>query len=131
MTSEPGSGEVEGRDGGGGSTDVGTNGDCCSAVTHGLTEHDVEVDVRTFSALANETRYEALRLLAAADEEVCACELVGPLDVNQSTTSRALGALYQAGLVDRRKEGRWRYYSTTHRGEKLLTAIDTTREELA
>jgi ArsR family transcriptional regulator len=127
MTPEPDSGDVEGR--GAGTSTAG--GQCCSIVTHGLTEHDVEVDVRTFSALANDTRYEALRLLAAAEGEVCACELVEPLEVNQSTTSRALGALYQAGLVDRRKEGRWRYYTTTHRGETLVTAIDTTREEVA
>lgn len=107
------------------------DGDCCSTVDHGLTDHDVELDVGTFSALANDTRYEVLRLLAAAQDEVCACELVPEVDVNQSTMSRALGALYQAGLVDRRKEGRWRYYATTPRAETLLTAIDTTREETA
>jgi ArsR family transcriptional regulator len=83
-----------------------------------------------FSALSNETRYEALRLLSAADEEICACELVPQFDVKQSTISKALGALHQADLVDRRKDGRWRYYTTTVRAEKLLTAIDTTREEI-
>jgi ArsR family transcriptional regulator len=102
---------------------------CCSAVTHGLTDHDIELDVQVFSALANDTRYEVLRLLAANDGEVCACDLVPQLDVNQSTSSRALKALYQANLVDRRKDGRWRYYTTTPRAEKLLTAIDTTRED--
>jgi ArsR family transcriptional regulator len=127
MRSEPSSGEVDAREG----STVGTDDGCCSTVTHGLTEHDVEIDVQTFSALANDTRYEALRLLSAADGEVCACELVTPLDVSQSTTSRALSALHQAGLVDRRKEGRWRYYETTARAGKLLTAIDTTREEIA
>jgi ArsR family transcriptional regulator len=120
MTSEPGSG--------GGQADAGATGRCCAIAPHDLTEHDVEMDVRTFSALGNETRYEALRFLAAADDEVCACELVPRLDVNQSTTSRALSALYEAGLVDRRKDGRWRYYTTTPRAETLLTAIDATRE---
>lgn len=124
MSDEPASGP-DGR------TESSVDGSCCSVASHPLTEHDVELDVRTFSALANDTRYEVLRLLAAADEEVCACELVPRLDVNQSTTSRALGALYQAGLVDRRKDGRWRYYTTTHRAEKVLTAIDTTREAVA
>lgn len=128
MVPEPGSSEVEGEEG---RTESATSGCCSSTHTHDLTEHDIEIDVRTFSALANDTRYEVLRFLAAADHEVCACELVPQLDVNQSTTSRALGALYQAGLVDRRKEGRWRYYTTTLRAEKLLTAIDTTRDELA
>jgi len=117
--SEPADGDVQAAGGADG---------CCSRVDHGLTAHDVELDVRSFSALANETRYEALRLLAANDDEVCACDLTPALDVTQSTTSRALGALHQAGLVERRKEGRWRYYTTTPRAEKLLTAIDTTRE---
>jgi ArsR family transcriptional regulator len=103
---------------------------CCSVTSHDLSEHDVELDVRVFSALSNDTRYEALRLLAAADDELCACELVPELDVNQSTISRALGALHQADLVTRRKDGRWRYYTTTPRAEKLLTAIDTTRDDI-
>jgi ArsR family transcriptional regulator len=128
MSSERGSGGVEGQDE---ATGTGAGGCCTPAVAHDLTEHDVEVDVETFSALANDTRYEVLRLLAAADDEVCACDLHPQLDVNQSTASRALGALYRAGLVDRRKEGRWRYYTTTLRAEKLLTAVDTTREDVA
>jgi ArsR family transcriptional regulator len=126
MSQEPSSGRVEDGDGGSGG---GTDDPCCSVAPHGLSPHDVEMDVQAFSALANDTRYEALRLLSAADGEVCACELVPRLDVNQSTTSRALGALHRAGLVERRKEGRWRHYATTVRAEKLLTAIDTTRED--
>lgn len=100
---------------------------CCTAVEHGLDEHTVEEDVRTFSAMGNETRYEVLRLLASTDEEVCSCDLAPELDVDQSTTSRALKALYEADLVDRRKDGRWRYYSTTPRAETILGAIDTSR----
>ena len=104
-------------------------GPCCTTVGHDLSEHTVEVDVRTLSAMGNETRYEVLRLLAATDEEVCSCDLAPELDVDQSTTSRALKALYEAGLVDRRKDGRWRYYTTTQRAETLLSAIDTSRGE--
>lgn len=125
MGRESDSGGVESD---GGQIEPTADGRCCPDVTHGLTEHDLEMDVQSFSALANDTRYEVLRFLSAADDEVCACELVPQLDVNQSTTSRALSALYQAGLVERRKEGRWRYYTPTVRAEKLLTAIDTTRE---
>jgi ArsR family transcriptional regulator len=128
MTPEPGSGQDEGD---GEQAETGQQEGCCPVATHSLTEHDVEIDVRTFSAMANETRYDVLRLLARADQGVCACELVPQVDVNQSTTSRALGSLYQAGLVDRRKEGRWRYYTTTERAETILTAIDTYREDVA
>lgn len=123
MDGQPSSGDTVGSSGSAAETG------CCSVVTHGLTAHDIELDVQVFSALANDTRYEILRLLAANDGEVCACDVVPQLDVNQSTSSRALKALYQADLVDRRKDGRWRYYTTTPRAEKLLTAIDTTRED--
>lgn len=128
MNPDPDAGGVESQDETG---ESGTAAGCCAIDHHGLTDHDVELDVRVFSALANDTRYEALRLLSAADEEVCACELVPRLDVNQSTTSRALKALYRAGLVTRRKDGRWRYYATTHHAETLLAAVDATREEPA
>ena len=110
-------------------TDSSPGGPCCGTVGHDLSEHTIEIDVRTLSAMGNETRYEALRLLAATDEEVCACDLAPELGVSQSTTSRALKALYEAGLVDRRKDGRWRYYTTTPRAETILTAIDTSRED--
>jgi len=120
MSENPGVDRVENRDA------TGKPG-CCPLVTHDLTEHDVEMDVQTFSAMGNETRYEVLRLLAAAEDEVCACDLDPQLDVNQSTTSRALKALYRADLVDRRKDGRWRYYRTTPLADRLLAVVDETR----
>lgn len=101
---------------------------CCATVGHGLSAHDVEVDVRMLSAMANGTRYEVLRSLSAADGDVCSCDLAPGLDVDQSTISRALKALYEAGLVDRRKDGRWRYYTTTRRAETLLSAVEESRE---
>jgi len=105
-----------------------SDSDCCPTVSHGLTDSDVRLDAESFSALAKETRYEALRLLGTVGE-TCGCQVAWRLDENQSTTSRALGILENAGLIDRRKDGRSRYYATTHRGEAFLTAIDTTRDD--
>ncbi|MBS3760857.1 MAG: winged helix-turn-helix transcriptional regulator [Halodesulfurarchaeum sp.] len=89
----------------------------------------MENDVRMLSAMGNETRYEVLRLLDGAGSPVCACDLKPELEVDQSTTSRALKRLYEVDLVDRRKDGRWRYYSTTDRAETLLAAIETVRSD--
>jgi ArsR family transcriptional regulator len=102
---------------------------CCTAVDHDLTAGQIESDVRMVSAMGNETRYEVLRLLDGAGSPVCACDLEPELAVDQSTTSRALKRLYEADLVDRRKDGRWRYYSTTGRAETLLAAIETARSD--
>ncbi|WP_267642243.1 ArsR/SmtB family transcription factor [Haloarchaeobius amylolyticus] len=81
-------------------------------------------DVGVFGALANETRYRIVRLLAAADGELCVCEFDPLLDVSESAISHALSDLTGAGLVARRKEGKWRYYRTTDRAEALLAAVD-------
>ncbi len=64
------------------------------------------------------------RLLTNADEEICACHLAPPLEMSQSAISHALSALYEAGLVERRKEGRWRYYRTTPLADAVLAVFD-------
>lgn len=97
------------------------------AAEHDLTDGDLQADVRTLSALGNATRYEVLRLIAAADGERCVCELESSLGVSQSAVSQALSRLYAAGLVTRRKEGRWRYYAATPHAERLLDALDEGR----
>ena len=102
-------------------------GECCS-IGHGLPETDVAADVELLSALGNDTRYETLRLVAAAEEDICVCELEPALGVSQGAVSQALSRLFSAGLVDRRKEGRWRYYAATPRAERLLAVMDETRD---
>lgn len=102
---------------------------CCSGTDHGIDPAALDCDVRLLSAMANDTRYELLRLIGADDEDgVCVCELVPNVEASQSTVSHALSSLRSAGLVDRRKEGRWRYYRTTDRADALLDALDDTRE---
>ena len=102
--------------------------DCCSVGDgHGLTEAEVAADVEVLATLGNDTRYETLRLIAAAEEEVCVCEIEPALGVSQGAVSQALSRLFSAGLVDRRKEGRWRYYAATSRAERLLSVLDRTR----
>jgi len=87
----------------------------------------VATDVETLAALGNDTRYEALRLIATVDDEVCVCEIEPELGVSQGAVSQALSCLFSSGLVDRRKEGRWRYYATTQRADRLPRVLDETR----
>ena len=83
--------------------------------------------MQTLATLGNDTRYESLRLIAEADGGICVCELEPSLGVSQGAVSQALSRLFSAGLVERRKEGRWRYYSTTPRANQLLDVLDETR----
>lgn len=89
----------------------------------------VEADLPVLSALSNDTRYALVRALVEADEELCVCELHPMLAVSESAVSYALGELVEAGLVERREEGRWRHYSATERAERLLGVLDDTRGE--
>lgn len=102
--------------------------DCCSGShSHPLTEAAVAADVDILATLGNDTRYEALRLIAEADDDICVCEIEPALGVSQGAVSQALSRLFSAGLVERRKEGRWRYYTATPRAERLLGVLDDTR----
>lgn len=113
--------DLDDQDDAGGRPDPG----CCSP-DHPLTDRAVATDVETLATLGNDTRYEALRLIAGGDD-VCVCELEPALGVSQGAVSQALSRLFSAGLVERRKEGRWRYYSATERAERLLAVLDETR----
>ncbi|MFT4946826.1 MAG: ArsR family transcriptional regulator [Natronomonas sp.] len=104
--------------------------DCCSGgYSHSLTESAVAVDVELLATLGTDTRYEALRLIAEADDDVCVCEIQPALGVSQGAVSQALSRLFSAGLVERRKEGRWRYYTATPRAQRLLGVLDETRDD--
>lgn len=100
---------------------------CCGGVAHALSDRDLEFDVETLATVGNRTRYETLRLVAAADGGVCGCEVEPALDVSQGAISQALSRLHDADLLTRRKEGRWRYYDATPRAERLLSVLDGTR----
>jgi len=85
---------------------------------------DAELDV--LSALASETRYTLVRVLVAAGEELCVCELHAVVDVSESGLSHALSTLVDAGLVDGRKDGRWKKYRATNRAVALVTVLEGT-----
>jgi DNA-binding transcriptional ArsR family regulator len=84
----------------------------------------VEAELDVLSALANGTRYRLARVLVAAREELCVCELNAVADVTESGLSHALSALVDAGLVSARKDGRWKKYRATNRAVALVTVLD-------
>ena len=84
-------------------------------------------DLRSLSRLGNETRYTIVRLLVAADDDLCVCELEPLLNVGESAISHALSDLSSAGLVKRQKQGKWHFYQPTDRARALVDAIDATQ----
>lgn len=59
-------------------------------------------------ALADENRIRVL--LALRGGELCACQITELFGLAPSTMSKHLSILYQAKLVDSRKDGRWIYF---------------------
>jgi DNA-binding transcriptional ArsR family regulator len=64
--------------------------------------------ISIFNALADENRLRML--LALQDGELCVCQLADFTNLAQSTVSKHMTILKQAGLVEARKSGRWVHY---------------------
>jgi len=72
--------------------------------------------------LAEESRLRIFAVLR--DRELCVCQIVALLGLAASTTSKHLSLMYQAGLIEQRKDGRWAYYSGSPEWRKNNSAID-------
>lgn len=94
-----------------------------------LGEDRVETELGIVSALASETRYTIVRVLVAAREELCVCELQMLVDVSESGLSHALSRLAEAGLVESQKDGRWKKYRATNRAVALISVIEGVTDE--
>jgi ArsR family transcriptional regulator len=70
----------------------------------------MKATVQLFKALGDETRLRIMGLLVSG-QELCVCDIMAALDLPQSTVSRHLSYLRNAGLVDDRRQGIWMYYT--------------------
>lgn len=68
-----------------------------------------EARARIAKALAHPSRQAILDALA--EEDMCVCELTELIGADQSTVSKHLAVLKQAGIIADRKEGVMTYYS--------------------
>jgi len=69
----------------------------------------MEVAIKMFKALSDETRLRIYLLLL--QDELCVCELVNILNIEQSRVSHSVRILKEAGLVVNRREGKWIIYA--------------------
>ena len=85
---------------------------CCDISLLGapLAEPAADELARGFAALADPVRLRLLNLIAAAGE-VCACDLLAPLDRSQPTVSHHTKTLAEAGLITGERRGRWVWWS--------------------
>jgi len=81
-------------------------------------------------ALGDESRLRAL--LAVRGGELCVCQLVQVLGLSPATVSKHMDILERAGLVTRRRQGKWRYYRLVdgRAGSTAATALSWVVEGL-
>lgn len=75
-------------------------------------------------ALTDETRLRILALLGQG--ELCVCDLIAVLQLPQSTVSRHLALLKNAGWVCDRRQGLWMYYHLADETIPLRMALQPT-----
>ncbi|MDD5038508.1 MAG: metalloregulator ArsR/SmtB family transcription factor [Dehalococcoidales bacterium] len=63
-----------------------------------------------FKSLEDETRLRIIGLLLDVDD-LCVCHIISVLQLPQSTVSRHLATLKNAGWLNDRREGLWIHYS--------------------
>lgn len=68
----------------------------------------MEEYIARFAALGDAMRLRLALLLRRG--ELCVCDLQAVLGLPQSSASRQLGVLRQAGMVECRRQGKWMYY---------------------
>ncbi len=71
--------------------------------------------IRVMKALSDPNRVRVLKLLQG--EELCVCEIQNVLGLAQSTVSKHMKLLEDAGLVDRKRQGTWIIYSLANGSE--------------
>jgi DNA-binding transcriptional ArsR family regulator len=89
----------------------------------------VDRAVEIASALSDATRVRILMALCGG--ELCACQIVMLIGLAQSTVSKHLSVLKQAGLVTSRKCGRWIYFKLADDCRKRGKADDCSETDEA
>ena len=64
---------------------------------------------KVFKALADKNRARILKMLEG--RELCVCQIMAVIGLKQSSVSKHLSVLRNAGLVKGRRNGTWIYYS--------------------
>jgi ArsR family transcriptional regulator len=89
---------------------VATTDLCCSSVVDAPLDEDEAADLaRVLTALSDPVRLRLLSIVAARDE-VCSCDLEGPLQRSQPTVSHHTRILADAGLLVGERRGRWTWW---------------------
>lgn len=74
-----------------------------------------------FRALSDTNRLMIVDMLSCG--ELCACVILEQFNITQPTLSHHMKTLCDCGLVNRRKEGKWTYYSLDSKAVQKFKAF--------
>lgn len=69
---------------------------------------DLSKEAALHKALSDKTRLKMVYMLLG--RELCECEVMAALSLSQPTASHHLGILARAGVISRKKKGKWVFY---------------------
>ena len=72
-------------------------------------EASLKLEANFFKALADVTRLRIVKMLSV--REMCVCEIMIALNMSQPNVSHHLEMLERVGIVKKKKEGKWTFYS--------------------
>jgi ArsR family transcriptional regulator len=97
---------------------------CCAPVAEpALSADEADATATLFRALGDPARVRIINVLATQVDAVCGCDLEAPLGLSQPTVSFHLKKLYEAGVLDREKQGVWVYYSLNPEAARRLAGV--------
>ncbi len=82
----------------------------------------VKTITQLFKSLSDPTRVRIIWILQSGGE-LCVCDLMAVLDLPQSTVSRHLAYLRNAGLADDQRKGVWIYYRLPEHMDDIIAEI--------
>lgn len=77
--------------------------------------------IQIFKALSDKNRLRIVKMLE--QKSMCVCEITEILQLANSTVSRHLSILKNAGLIVSQKEGRWINYKINPESDKYVNAL--------
>lgn len=81
--------------------------------------------IRVMKALSDPNRVRVLKLLQ--EKELCVCEIKEVLGLAQSTVSKHMKILEDAGLVEKDRQGTWMIYSLADGSESVYAETMLTK----
>ncbi len=97
---------------------------CCAPVqVTALSDKQVSRMTKLAKSLADPNRIRILHLLAQQPGPVCACDIVGHVELSQPTVSHHLKTLRDAGLLDSCRQGLWVFYNVNSTGERAMQEL--------